>query len=67
MKIIKENLVFHSTPFPTQYELEIKCDCGEEFYSCAFQYWKNEEEKDGDRVLDYKYCPYCGKKIEEVK
>lgn len=67
MKIIKENLVFHSTPQPTIYVVEIECDCGGIFESAEYQYWKNEEEKDGGRVLDYKYCPYCGKKIEEVK
>ena len=67
MKITDERLVFCNTPQPTIFIVEIECDCGGIFESFEYQYWKNEEEKDGDRVLNYKYCPYCGKKIEEAK
>lgn len=65
-EIIDRDLIFHSTPHPTEYYLTLKCSCGKNFGCKGYQHWKvidkNNVEKDYYEY-EYTYCPHCGQRL----
>lgn len=66
-EIIDRDLIFHSTPQPTEYYLTIRCSCGKKFGCKGYQNWKVIDKHNVEKdyfEYEYSYCPHCGQKLD---